>query len=599
MSKSLADALKGYWQNLIPKIGEEAADKKAQKAKTVVFQIFYPRIGQPNTSRKANQALLAKIPLHEFLETYDAVILEDIEVLKAQGDKSAATHQSVWKDFTAFLTDWPEYCSAPPSSEALALIEPSLKFQRTAPPGKGVRWNIPRENPQRKHLIYAITESELTPEWRQHFHGLEAFCGIIPPEEENRLHRERGRKQNKKGMRKVSFQNYKTYSLGYIGWFTKYATNPLTGEVFLLDEITPELLYDPDWLNRYIKWHLEERHNSYTMVHHICHMVIKIAQWDLKQPIGVKCVDAHPQIQVLMKIRSQYDPKKGRRVRSSIDAIEKRMLDHGECEQVVAYLRVRALHFEERYHDGLEKREVMEDAWMDYFLISLLTYGGMRIREIYQMEYRGQRLYYDEADSCYWCKLFPAEHKTSGDRAYPLFPGSLQAQLTADFTHFWRNIRPQWSHQFVFYQRGTPRKQFVNRGQPISERPSHIIRRIMFNASRELFGEENAKAMTPHDFRRSSATWFAHYGHIEDVTIFAQLHGHSVDMLMDLYAQVRSEEQTKQATAAFNRTASREQFLRRQGTGQDLRVRLKRFIDAASPDMLTKLSTLIDQGLLA
>jgi len=599
MSKTLADAIEGYWQSLIPKIGEAAATKKVQKVKTVCSQVLFPRMGQPNTSRKDNQALLAKIPIHEFLETYDAGVREDTEALKAQGDKSAATHQSVWKDFTAFLTDWPEYRSAPPSPEALALIKPQLKFRKRAACNKGLGSKIPLENPQRPYLVYAIKESELTPEWQSHLQSFAAFCNVISPEEENRLYREGGRKQSKKGMRDVSFQSHKTYFVGYLGWFTKYAINPLTGNVFQINEITPELLYDVNWLNKYIAWHLEERHNSYTMVHHICKTVVKVAQWDLKQPIGVKCVDAHPQIQELMKIRSQYEPKKGRCVRSSIDAIEKRMLEHAECEQIVAFLRQRALHFEEKYQLGLEKQDVMEAAWMDYLLIAQLTYGGMRIREVTQMEYRGKRLYYDEAEGCYWCKLFPSEHKTSGERAYPLFPGPLQAQLTADFTHYWNNIRPNWAHQFVFYRRGTGNNQFINRGKPMEGRQSHLIRRIMFNASCELFGEENAKAMTAHDFRRSSATWFAHYGHIEDVTIFAQLHGHSVKMLLDLYAQVRSEEQTKQATAAFNRTTSREQILRRQGTGQDVRVRLKRFIDAASPDILTKLSTLIDQGLLA
>lgn len=180
MSKTLADALEGYWQSLIPEIGEAAATKKVQKVKTVCSQVLYPRMGQPNTSRKANQALLTKIPIHGFLETYDAGVRDDIDGLKAQGDKSAATHQSVWKDFTSWLTDWPEYRSAPPSPEALALIEPSLKFQKAAPPGKGVRWNIPRENPQRQHLIYAVQESELTPEWQQRLRSIEAFCDILP-----------------------------------------------------------------------------------------------------------------------------------------------------------------------------------------------------------------------------------------------------------------------------------------------------------------------------------------------------------------------------------------------------------------------------------
>jgi hypothetical protein len=87
MSKTLVDVTEGYRQFLIPKIGGAAADKKAQKAKTktVVFQVLFPRMGQPNASHKANQALLAKIPIQGFLETYDGGTSKDIEALKAQG----------------------------------------------------------------------------------------------------------------------------------------------------------------------------------------------------------------------------------------------------------------------------------------------------------------------------------------------------------------------------------------------------------------------------------------------------------------------------------------------------------------------------------
>ena len=296
-----------------------------------------------------------------------------------------------------------------------------------------------------------------------------------------------------------------------------------------------------------------------------------------------------------MIIRSQYNPKEGVRVRCSISAIEKRMLEHAECEQIVAYLRQKAYFFEEEYEEEENGKRPIEDAWMDYLLIALLTYGGMRIREIYQMELRGKRLYYDETEGCYWCKLFPAEHKTSGDRAYPLFPGPLQEQLTNDFTHYLNDIRPELSHNFVFFKRGGNRG---NRGDIIAERPSRIVKRIMLNASSELFSEEEAKGMTPHDFRRSSATWFAHYGHIEDAPIFAQIHGHSVEMLLNLYAQVQQEKLTQQASSAFNRTSNREQIAKNQGKKQDLRVQLKRQIDGASPTALAKLAALIDQGLL-
>lgn len=592
---TLHDAVEHYRLSLRDKFGEETATKKAQKLKTVIFQILYPRMGNTNTSRKANYALLVQIPIHRFIETYDAGILEDIESLKVKGDKSAPIHLSVWKDFISWLSGCPDYHSQP-QQLALAFLQPQLSYPKKAAKGKGLKACIPLEKPSRQYLVYGLKKSELSPNWEKNLEDLKRFCNIISPEEENRFGRERGQKYKKKGMREVSFQNYQNYLLGYLGWISKCWINAQTGYPYRLVEISVELLYDLDCIKAYLAWHQEERENSNTMLHHICHMVIKVAQWHLQQPIGICRDKAHPIIQALMTIRSQYNPKEGKRVRSSVDAIEKRMIEHSECEQIVAYLRDKAYFFERQYQEGKEKRSVMEDTWMDYFLIALLTYGGMRIREIYQMELRGKRLFYNTIDNCYWCKLFPAEHKTSGDRAYPLFPGPLQAQLTSDFSHYWNDIRPSLPHQFVFFKRGGYR---ANRGDPISERPSRIVKRIMFNASCELFSEKSAKGMTPHDFRRSSATWFAHYGHIEDAVIFAELHGHSVTMLLDLYAQVRQEKITEQASSAFNRTALREQFAKQQGTQQDLRTQLKRHIDAASPVALAKLSALIEQGLLS
>jgi len=289
---------------------------------------------------------------------------------------------------------------------------------------------------------------------------------------------------------------------------------------------------------------------------------VKLAQCDLQQECYIIRDNAHPLIQELMKLRSKYNPKKGAHPRTSIEAIERRMLEHHECEQIVKYLRQKAKHWQREFEEGrLIRRSRMEDAWQDYILIALLTYGAMRLREIKEMELDGKRLYFDQSESIYWCYLFPADHKTSGERQYPLFPGLQQKELTRDFSEYLQSIRPAFGHQFVFFKRGSTNINFANRGQPFTGKGtlSEIVKTIMYNASREVFGDEKAKGMCPHDFRRSSATWFAHYGHMEDVVIFAQLHGHSPQMLMDLYAQVRSQEQTKQATNAFKRTSAREQ----------------------------------------
>ncbi|MFM1843446.1 MAG: hypothetical protein RLZZ490_2189, partial [Cyanobacteriota bacterium] len=417
---TLGDAIERYRQSLIAEIGEEAATKKAQKLRTVCFQVLYPRMGQPNTSRKANQALLAKIPIHGFIEAYDAGVLGDIEILKAQGDKSAPMHRSIWKGFIAWLSSWSNYCSAP-HPEAVVLLEPKLSFKKKASNGKGMASRIPPEKPGCPRLVYAVKKEDLPPEWQQHLIDFEKFCHVLSPEEENKLYREGGRKQKKKGMRCLSFHNDTlTYLLQYFGWLIRYAINPDTGQPYRLSELTPELLYDIEVLQAYLAWHINVRHNGNSNARHICNVAIKVAQWNLQQPVGIRREDAHPIIQPLMKLRSQYNPNEGHRPRTSVTAIEQRMLEHAECEQVVAHLRARALYFEQQFRDGHEKREVMEDNWMDYLIIALLTYGGMRIREICEMALNQKRLYFNQLDGCYWCDLLPAEHKTSGDRDYPL-----------------------------------------------------------------------------------------------------------------------------------------------------------------------------------
>jgi integrase len=175
----------------------------------------------------------------------------------------------------------------------------------------------------------------------------------------------------------------------------------------------------------------------------------------------------------------------------------------------------------------------------------------------------------------------------------------MQEQLTNDFTYYWETIRPNLEHYFVFFNRGNSKNNFAHRGNPIPKHLSQLVKRIMYNASSEALREEQAKAMTPHDFRRSSATWFAHYGNIEDGFVFAQLHGHSVQMLLDLYAQVRSKEQTKQATSVFNRTTAREQALKQQGSEQDNRVWLKQFADRMSPETLAKVRAILETSFSA
>lgn len=599
LSFTLQDVLERYADSLLALLDSvEAAQKKVQKLKTVLFQVLYAVMGQPNHSRKQNQAFLARISAAGFIESYDALVIEQIGKRKAEKDKSADAYLSSWKDFIRWLGSQPDYVSSASSNVSVVVEEPSASFRLIAPSGKSINAKK-RElgRSRRPRLIYACKEENLNSYWKAFLVDFEDFCNIVSPEEENRSYRSGRRKQQKKGVRVISFLKSKTDFLRYLGWTIRFAINPLTQKPYKLDELTIKSLYEIEFFKRYIDWQLQERKNTYTAVHHICNLVIKLAQCDLKQETNISREDAHPLIQPLMSLRNQYRPHRGEHPHTSVEALEQRLLEHHECEQIVQYLRLKAKFFQKEWDENrLKKRARMENVWQDYLLIAMLTFGAMRQRELAEMELKGKRLYFDSEDGFYWCCLFPADHKTSGDREYPLFPGPMQKQLTEDLSEYLNTIRPSFEHQFVFFKRGSSRSRFIHRGEPIEGELSEIVQRIMYNASRELFGEEQAKGMCPHDFRRCSATWFAHYGNIEDVMVFAELHGHSPQILMDLYAQVHSKEKTKQAPAVYNQTSAREKAMRYKGTQQDNRVWLKQFADRATAETLIKLRNIIEQS---
>ena len=135
-------------------------------------------------------------------------------------------------------------------------------FRRRAAKGKGLKAKIPLENPGRQHLLYGVLESDLPPNWLKNLQALKSFCNVISPEEENRLVRERGRQDKKKGMREVSFQNYQHYLLAYLGWISKFWIDPKTGNPYDLSEVSVDMILDPDCLKSYLLWHQEDRKNS-------------------------------------------------------------------------------------------------------------------------------------------------------------------------------------------------------------------------------------------------------------------------------------------------------------------------------------------------
>jgi len=258
----LFDWLNQYQEDLITKIGSDAAIKKIQKLRTVIFQVFYPLLGQPNHSRNKNNELLKRITVQGLIETYKQPVFDEIQKLKEQGDKSAPAHKTAWKEGTDWLSNRSDYSSG--TMTTTLVEESSPTFFIRAPAGKGLRFNPVLENPERPHLIYAVKATDLPDYWLVFLTKFEDYCQIISPKEENRRYRGQHRKQKKEGMRLISFISMKTDLFRYLGWSTRFASNPQTGLPYDLGNLTVKDLYELELLSSYITWHLEVRKNLST-----------------------------------------------------------------------------------------------------------------------------------------------------------------------------------------------------------------------------------------------------------------------------------------------------------------------------------------------
>ena len=180
LSVTLQDVLERYADSLFALLGSvEAAQKKVQKLKTVLFQVLYAVMGQPNQSRKQNRALLARISVAGFIESYDALVIEQIGKLKAEKDKSADAYLSSWKDFIRWLGSQPDYVSSASSNVSAVIKEPAVAFSLKAPYGKGVKSNLLPINPKPSIANFGLKEEDLTPYWKTKLKELKIFCNII------------------------------------------------------------------------------------------------------------------------------------------------------------------------------------------------------------------------------------------------------------------------------------------------------------------------------------------------------------------------------------------------------------------------------------
>jgi integrase len=235
-----------------------------------------------------------------------------------------------------------------------------------------------------------------------------------------------------------------------------------------------------------------------------------------------------------------------------------------QCWEILRYLGWRCKDLERQH--GITKEVI--DAWMDYMILAIITTGG-RQRECRELT---RKKIFVEAHDKIIVKLTPEDHKTGSatdrGREYPLFVGLLQTELSIDFLYYLNHILPKnLGHDYIFFirQNGLSRDgRESRRGDPIANEIylADLVTRTVAAITAHLFGIENAKWTTPHDFRRIIATWVCTYGKPEHLPIYAELLGHSVEMLVKLYSKMRPGEHARQAHLAYADIAAREARIR-------------------------------------
>ncbi|MBD2038248.1 site-specific integrase [Leptolyngbya sp. FACHB-321] len=318
-------------------------------------------------------------------------------------------------------------------------------------------------------------------------------------------------------------------------------------------------LLDHTLLQAYVESSRKRGLSSHTIKTDLA-VVIPIAQWQFhlskpdenySNPEPVKALRSY-----LKTIFIDY----GDRPLVSDEACAERELTRQQCWDILDYLGWRCKDLEKQY--GMTHQVI--DAWMDYLIIAFLVTTGARQRELRELQRQSLTL----EDNVFFVTLPPEGHKngnkTGRGRAYPLFVGPMQSTLTADLQYYLEHIRPQnLDHNFLFFlrlNRVKPHGQ-IRRGDPIraDEYLSRLVSKLVAGVTAHLYGLEQAKWTTPHDFRRIIATWVCTYGEPKHLPIFAELLGNSMDMLVKIYNKRHPDALARQSLFAYEEIVAREE----------------------------------------
>lgn len=404
---------------------------------------------------------------------------------------------------------------------------------------------------------YALRKEELNQNIRDQINALHTYltAPYVPA------------RKTDSAIREVSWATYKYEILHFLGWLhhdtTGTAPNlccPVNRSKKSLDELDITLMADKEVLNEYLTWHFSVRGNGCRQGLNVCTTALNIAKWhygkDSKRAKFADCEQVLDirEIQSILSINSKTD-----RRTTSPQALSEKLLEFEQCQEIVKYLRLCCAE-KTKCGDKRNQRTVI-NAWQNYLLLAILTYTPVRQREIREMEL-GKSLKREETG--WWVTLTADQHKTGSktgkSRAYPLFAGPMKEQLTHDLDTYVNKWRPlaQLSHNYLFFLRGSSNSP-TSRGLPIptSDYLSHLIPRQVLRVTASLYGKENVKTPSPHDFRRIFCNWLYTYGTLEEQESYAELMGHSVEEARRTYALVESRTKTERVDVAFKAVEER------------------------------------------
>lgn len=503
MPKAIHEALEEYQQVR----GREAANIRSLIKLHLLSQVL-PILGLQSLQHKPVPYIFDQIPINGFIGIAEPIFQQQLPLVENPNTRKVMKSQ--WKRFCQWLREQAWYCDERPQLQAS--VEDSTPPFTHLPRGASYQ---PRQL-RKQGWDYGLKKAELTPKLKQQLQDFHKFCQTIT----------RDRQQ---GNREVSQQHYQYMIFHFLGWLKNVEGVPV-------EDLDLRNMTDLSLLKRYEHWNEQRRMSSSTLWNYL-QPCIPVAKFFLSQSCTGE--ELEKKIKPFREFVNAIPDRKDR-PNVSDTAYRERELSKQDCETIVRYLEWRCKDLQQQ--QGVTDKVI--DAWMDYLIIALFATTSVRQREVRELSIQRLNLH---PDGTYFVQLKPEDHKngskTGRGRGYPLFVSPFQKQLSADLTYYLEQIRPnqQLDHDCLFFIRSTSTRGTIHRfrGDRIVDSSclGGWVTRLIYKVTAHLFGAENAKRTTCHDFRRITATWVCTYGNPAHFPLYAEMLGHSAEMLRDLYAR--------------------------------------------------------------